>query len=391
MKKVCVISTTRAEFGLLGTFIKTASLGGEVSFPLIVSGTHLSAEYGYTVKEIRESGLAIEAEVPILSDSGENNSWDISARVMKEFPSVLKKSDPDAVLVLGDRFEVLQICLVCLYLNIPVFHISGGDVTEGAIDDCCRHAITKIAVLHFTGNAQMRKRVIQLGENPETVFDVGEIGVENALNTDFISAEDLGKRLNTTLEEGKFAVVTYHPVTTERGKEEEQINALLGALEKTDIEKIIITKANCDDGGDIINDRIGEFVRGKDRYVFVDSLGMVGYLSAVKNAAVIIGNSSSALIEAPALKTPSVNVGNRQKGRAHSESVIDCANDEESVLKAINYAMSTRFDWTKESCLYGDGNTTRKIADVIKKRLAENDRMEKKPFYDIDFEISEKV
>ena len=379
--KVCVVTTTRADYGLLYPIIKQIIKDNSFDLQLVVSGTHLLKEFGMTKNEIISDGFNNIIEVPIIS-SANSSSCEIFAKTTEQFEKVFNKLRPDIVLILGDRFEMVAVASVCLMLGIQLAHIAGGDVTYGAIDDACRHAITKMSNLHFTGSRIMSQRVIQMGEDPDSVFNVGEPGVENILNTKLMSLDEVSKSLNFGLEEKKFAVVTYHPETICEKSPKEQIESLMQFINKHPEINYIITKSNIDNGGDEINQYIEKIVRDKKNIKFVSSLGRVRYLSSVKHALMVIGNSSSGLLEVPYLLTPTINIGNRQQGRECESSVINCDLKQKALEDAFNKIRSNPVVKVENlNYVYGDGNTSKIIVKEIKKYLERDNLSKKKIFH----------
>lgn len=385
MKKVCVVTSTRAEYGLLTPLISKINLDKSMTLQLVVTGTHLSSHFGNTVVEIENDAFPICEKVYTVEEN--SSAVSIFAKTVAEFEKCFSKIQPDVVIVLGDRSEIMAVSSVCLFMQIPIVHLCGGDTTFGAIDEACRHSISKMASLHFTGNEQMRNRVIQMGENPATVFNTGETGIENILNAKIITREQLAKELAFDICSSNYSLVTFHPVTMEKGSELEQVAELMSALDSIEDMKFIITKANADDGGIKINEYIENFVRNKKKYLFVSSLGMRKYLSALKFAKMMIGNSSSGIIEAPAMKIPTINIGNRQEGREQSESIINCDCKKESIIEAIQKGLSEEFiNKTKNVVsVYGDGFASQKMMTILSDFLHNNKLVTKKKFYDIQF------
>ena len=308
------------------------------------------------------------------------------AMALKGFGEYFNNNKLDLLIVLGDRYETLAVCIAAMNESIPIAHIHGGEITEGAIDDAIRHSITKMSQLHFTSTEMYRKRVIQLGEQPDRVFNVGALAVENIMNTRFISKEKLGKELGIDLSK-KYGVVTYHPVTLEKNSGIEQVDELLSALDSFPDMSFIITKSNADAGGNIINNKLDEYGRKHANVVVVTSLGVVRYLSAVKEASVVIGNSSSGIIEAPCLHVPTVNIGDRQKGRYMPESVICCEAKVNEITESIRNVISLEYIDNIENMInpFGEGKTSEKIVNVLKNQFdMENINNMEKKFYDID-------
>lgn len=385
MKKIAVLTATRAEYGLLSPIIKGLQGGDIFDVRIIVTGAHLSPEFGLTFREIEKDEVKIDKKIETLL------SGDTSAAISKSmglamigFADYFSENRPDALMVLGDRYETLAVCCAAMNECIPIIHLHGGETTEGAVDEAIRHAITKMSYLHFTSTEEYRRRVIQLGESPDRVFNVGAIGVENALKTRLLGREDLEKSLNFPLDK-PYAVVTFHPVTLEQETAGDQYAEVLKAFAANPELKYIITKANADRDGRVINQMTDEFTAKHKNAVSFDSLGKVRYLSALKYAALVIGNSSSGIIEAPSFNIPTINIGDRQKGRLQAESVLNCVPETAAVSEAIKKAMSEGFRNAGTPVVnpYGDGNTTEKIIDVIKKTFVENRVDLKKIFYDI--------
>ena len=385
MINIDIVTTTRAEYGLMRPLIKRMSEDAEINVKLLVTGTHLSEKFGYTISEIKKDNFCPTVELSILSEStGVNAVSETMANAIVEFTKYLSKNKPDFILVDGDRYETLGVCIAAVNTNVPIIHCGGGATTEGAADEYYRHAMTKMSFLHFPTTEVYRNRIIQMGEAPERVFTVGSMGIENILQTDFLSKEELGKQIEFPLTK-PFAVVTFHPVTLENNTCENQLNALLAACDAHSEMQFIFTKANADNGGDEINRILDDYAKKTENALCVSSLGARRYLSALKYAEFVMGNSSSGLIEAPSMRLPTINIGDRQRGRIQAESIINCEPEKESILKAIEKALSPEF---KEFCKTvknpnGDGDTTRKIVQAIKEFYNNRDVDIKKSFYDI--------
>lgn len=380
MKKIAIVTATRAEYGILKPFIKKVYDDPELELNLIVTGTHLSKKHGMTINEIKKDGLPISCEIAILEE--ENTPYDISvtmANAIEGFAKYFKDDRPDMVVILGDRTEMLGVASAAMNERIPIAHIHGGEVTEGAVDDCVRHALSKMSYLHFVATEDYRKRVIQLGENPSRVYNVGTLGAENILTQPLWSEEDLRQDLAIP-EDMPYVVMTYHPVTLEDNTVKNQIEQLLDAMECHPELFYIITAANADTGGDEANLLLKRYAAVHNNAIFVISLGMVRYLSAVKYASFVFGNSSSGILEAPVLGTPTVNVGDRQKGRLQTDTIINSDEKCENIKRAMDKAISMHH---KSTDIYGDGHTSEKMIDIIKEYLM-NDKIDlKKTFYDI--------
>lgn len=387
-KNICIITGTRAEYGLLCPLIKKISEDDKLNLQLVVTGMHLSPEFGLTYKQIEEDGYKIDEKVEILLSS--DTSIGISKSMglaMISFSEVFDRLKPDMVVVLGDRYEIFSSVSVASISRIPVCHLHGGETTEGAFDENLRHSITKMSYLHFTSTEEYRKRVIQLGESPDRVFNVGAIGIENIKKMNLLSKEKLERSINFKLDK-KYAVVTFHPVTLENNTAKSQFKELLLALDKIKDLKVIFTKANSDTDGRIINNMIDEFVlTDKERFISFTSMGSLRYLSAIKYSDVVIGNSSSGIVEVPSFNKPTINIGDRQKGRIQAKSIINCEPVKNDIENAIEKALSKEFLENIKDVKnpYGEGNVSDKIIEKIKYFL-ENDKINlKKKFYDLEF------
>lgn len=387
MKKVIsVLTATRAEYGLLKPLINKLNKVGEFDVRVVVTGAHLSSEFGLTYKEIEKDGIKIDEKIEILLSADTPSAISKSMGLaMISFADYFEKLKPDMFIVLGDRYETLAIATVAMNQRIPIAHLHGGETTEGAIDEYIRHAITKMSYLHFTSTEEYRNRVIQLGENPERVFSVGAIGIENILNEKLMSKLELEKSINFVLDR-PYAIVTFHPVTLEDNKSKEQIKELLDSLETFNDMKFIFTKANADSGGRVINQMIDDYVNSHENAIAFNSLGVTRYLSALKYCTIVIGNSSSGLLEVPSFGIPTINIGDRQKGRLQADSIINCEPIKEDIEKAIKVALSEQFKRKAKNTInpYGDGNTSDKIVKIIREFIL-NDKIDlKKKFYDLE-------
>lgn len=387
-KKICVLTATRAEYGLLKNVIWKLQAEECFQVNVVATGMHLDQAFGETYKEIERDGIVIYAKLPILSGKeGAVGMSETMAKAILEFGHFFADNPQDLLIVLGDRYETMAVCIAAMNAQIPIAHIHGGEVTEGAIDDAVRHSITKMSYLHFTSTEQYRRRVIQLGEEPDRVYCVGALGVENILHQKLMERAELEASLQFCLGE-KYGLVTFHPVTLEKNTATEQLNELLQAMDEMPEYHYIITKANADAGGRTINERLEEYAaKRKEKVYLTESLGMIRYLSAMKYCDMVIGNSSSGILEAPAMKVPTINIGDRQKGRIQAESIVNC----EPVCKAIKDAMKKagteefRTIVGKQSIPYGDGNTSAQIVSRIKDQLWNQEIVLKKKFYDVKF------
>lgn len=383
-KKVCVLTATRAEYGLLKPVILKLRSDDSYDVRVVVTGAHLSPEFGLTYREIEQDRIPIDKKIEILLSSDTPSAISKSMGLaMLGFADYFDELKPDLLLVLGDRYETLAVCCAATNQRIPIAHLYGGETTEGAVDEAFRHAITKLSFLHFTSTEQYRDRVIQLGEDPSRVFNVGALGIENILNESLLSKEDLEKSLGFQLGD-RYAVVTYHPVTLENEPSEIGFIALLNALDEFPDLKILFTKANADADGRIINELIDQYVLNHQNAIVVTSLGVRRYLSAVKYSSVVIGNSSSGIIEVPSLHVPTVNIGDRQKGRKMSESIISCPPDAESIKKAVELAVSKQFIDAVMTIVnpYEKRDTSKLICKTLEAFLYSSPISLKKSFYD---------
>lgn len=384
MKKIIVLTATRAEYGLLAPIIQKLKKELEIEVKVVATGAHLSPEFGMTVNEIQKGGIIVDKKIEILlsSDSTVAVSKAMGLALIS-FSEYFNEEKPDALIVLGDRYETLAVCIAALNERIPIIHLHGGEATEGAIDEAIRNAITKLSYLHFTSTEEYRKRVIQMGEEPERVFNVGAMGVENALHTNTMTNDELAASLRCKLD--NYAVLTFHPVTLEDHTAKSQIEALMDAISKYQNITFICTKANADMDGRIVNKCIEEYSIKYDHIKLFDSLGMRRYMSALKYAKFVVGNSSSGIIEVPSFHIPTINIGDRQKGRIQAESVINCKPKKESILRAIDRALSDDFNSHIKNIKnpYGDGDTSDKIVAIITNFLMKNRIKVQKKFYDL--------
>ncbi|MEG2898624.1 MAG: UDP-N-acetylglucosamine 2-epimerase [Eubacterium sp.] len=388
VKKISILTATRAEYGLLKPIIEKLNQEKYFNVKVVATGMHLSPEFGSTYHEIEKDGIIMDAKIEILLSSDTPVSISKSMGLaMISFAEYFDRIKPDLLIVLGDRYETLAVCCAAMNARIPIAHLYGGETTEGAVDESIRHAITKMSYLHFTSTETYRQRVIQLGEDPKRVFTVGAMGIENILSTKLLSKTELEKTLSFNLNQ-PYAVITFHPVTLEANNVKQQFEALLKACNAHPEMHYIFTKANSDAYGRVINRMIDDYAANHSNVCAFESLGMLRYLSALKYARYVMGNSSSGLVEVPGFKIPTINIGDRQKGRIQSETVINCEPDFGDILNAMDKAEDKDFrEQIKTSKNpYGDGVTSGKIINVIKDFL-ENDRIcLKKQFYDLGVE-----
>lgn len=378
MRKIAVFTGTRAEYGLLYWLLKDIQADPTLELQLLVSAMHLSPEFGMTYQQIEADGFVITEKVEMLlsTDSAVGTAKSIGLGVIG-FADALARMNPDVLVVLGDRFEALAVAQAAMILRIPIAHIHGGEITEGAYDDAIRHAITKLSLLHFTSAEMHRNRVIQLGESPERVFNVGAVGLDHLKRSKLMSVDELSDSLNFKMKQ-PYVLVTYHPVTLASEPAKQSFLNLLAALDQFPELQIVLTYPNADDGGREIVAILEDYANKQpQRVLAIPSLGQLRYLSTVSNAAAVVGNSSSGIIEVPSFKVPTVNIGERQRGRLAAESVISCAPKTESIVEALNIALES--DFSKVVNPYGKGQASKAILEVL--MLADLSTM--KRFHDI--------
>lgn len=373
MRKICVVTSTRADWGILSRLVKLLQNDSKIELSLIATGMHLSDKFGLTYQEI---AIPITEKINIEIEKEPAHSL---ALTVKKFSSAFRKLKPDIILILGDRYEIMGVAIASMLNNIPLAHLHGGETTQGAIDEAIRHSITKMSHLHFTSCEEYRKRVIQLGENPDRVFNVGSLGVENIKTVPLMTKEKLEKSLEFKFG-NKNILVTFHPVTLE-GNTGKQFNELLEALNELNDTQIIITAPNSDEGNQEIFDLIKKFDENHPNVKVYKSLGMKRYLSTMQYVDMVVGNSSSGIIEVPSFKIPTINIGNRQKGRLQAKSIINCLPIKKEILKAINEAYSTDFSGTINP--YDKSDTAQNILRILKEFPIEN--ILQKEFYDLNF------
>jgi GDP/UDP-N,N'-diacetylbacillosamine 2-epimerase (hydrolysing) len=386
MKKICVITGTRAEYGLLYWLMKEIEADKDLELQIIATGMHLSPEFGLTYKEI-EKEFMIDKKIEMLLSS------DTSIGISKSmglaqigFAEAYEELKPEIVVVLGDRYEIFAAASAAMIARIPIAHLHGGETTEGAFDESIRHSITKMSHLHFTATQEYKNRVIQLGEQPKMVFNVGGMGIENIKRLKLLGKKEFEESIDFKLNK-KNILVTFHPVTLEKSTAKEQFQELLDAIDTLEDTNIIFTKANSDTDGRVINRMCEEYVsKNSHKTVCFASLGQLRYLSALQFVDAVVGNSSSGLTEAPSFKIGTINIGDRQKGRIKASSVIDCEPSRESIKKAFEKLYSKEFQDSLKSVQnpYGDGCAGLKIVEEIKK--ADLNNILKKSFYNIKIE-----
>ncbi len=384
MRKICIVTGTRAEYGLLYWLMKEIQADPTLELQIVVTGMHLSPEFGLTYKEI-EKDFSINKKIEMLLSSDTSIGISKSMGLAQiSFAEAYNDLQPDIVVLLGDRYEILPAASAAMIARIPIAHLHGGETTEGAFDEAIRHAITKMSHLHFTAAEDYRNRVIQLGESPDRVFNVGGMGIENIKRLQLLSKTDFEKAINFKLAT-KNLLVTFHPVTLEKSTANGQFQHLLNALDELYETHIIFTKANSDTDGRVINHMIDNYVSvHPDKSIAFTSMGQLRYLSALQFMDAVVGNSSSGLAEAPSFKIATINIGDRQKGRLKAESVLDCEPNKHAIQQAIKAIYTTRFKMNLEKVTnpYGDGLASKKIVETLKS--AHPEQLLKKSFYDID-------
>lgn len=370
-RKICVVTTSRADYGLLSWLMKEIDEDPELELSIVATGSHLSPEFGMTVSEIESDGFRIDRRIQMLLSSHTEAAIVKSIGVeMISLADALQEILPDLVVILGDRFEIVPVALAAVIFKIPVGHIHGGEISQGAIDETFRHAVTKMATIHFAATEPYRKRILQMGENPDLTFNFGAPGLDALYKLPLLNRSELEAALDFSLA-GTVALVTYHPVTIEPGSASQQIDNVLAAIEASGI-RALFTKANADLDGGVINRRLADFCRSSpERFRLFDNLGQVRYLSCMKELDLMLGNSSSGLIEAPSFRLPVVNVGVRQKGRTRAANVIDVGNGVENIMDGIAQALSPAFKVSLEGMQnpydrFRDGMTSRRIKDTLK-------------------------
>ena len=383
MKKICVVTGSRADYGLLYWLMKDIIHDKDLELQIVVTGMHLSPEYGNTYREIEKDGFKINQKVDIQLSSDSQTSVSKSMGIgMIGFSEAFNELQPNLIIVLGDRFEIFSAVSVAMISKIPIAHLHGGEKTEGAFDEAIRHSITKMSHLHFTSIEEYRNRVIQLGENPETVFNVGGLGIDNINKLKLLSKTNFEKNINFRLGI-KNILVTFHPVTLEKGTSKIQFQELLKSISELQNTKIIFTKTNSDPDGGIINKMIDEYSSKNNNAIAFKSMGQLNYLSALQFVDGVVGNSSSGLLEAPSFNIGTINIGDRQKGRIKAESVINYLPNKDSIDSAL---IKLYYDDFKKIINisknpYGDGGASQRIIKIIKKTDLNN--ILKKTFFDI--------
>lgn len=388
MRKICVFTGSRAEYGLLMPLMDAIKKDKTMILQILVSGMHLAPEFGLTYREIEQDGFSINERVEMLvsSDTNEGTAASIGLGITA-IAAALARLFPDIIVVLGDRFEALACAVAATTMRVPVAHIHGGEVTEGTLDEAYRHSITKMSYFHFTSTEEYRKRVIQLGEHPDRVFSVGALGIDNIKKMRLLSKAVLEKSLGITFGRRNL-MVTFHPATAEGNTARRQFLNLLASLDELSNTRIIFTKANADAGGRVVNTLIDRYVaKNSSKAVAFTSLGQLRYLSLLRFVDAVVGNSSSGIIEAPSFRIGTINIGNRQKGRIRPPSVIDCSPTKTEIRHALDRLYSPAFRNAIKSFdnPYGDGHAAEQIKRFLKSTHAPHSM--KKSFYDVNFHV----
>jgi GDP/UDP-N,N'-diacetylbacillosamine 2-epimerase (hydrolysing) len=381
----CLVTSSRAEYGLLKPLIKKLLIDKGINLSLVATGTHLEKQFGLTFREIEKDGITINTKINIkMNDTSFKGVGNSFSQAISKFTTYFLSNRPSLLIVLGDRYEILAVSIAAYLLQIPIAHINGGEATSGTLDEGFRHSITKLASLHFTSTENYRQRVIQLGEHPNTVFNVGVLSVDNIKTYKRIAKKDLEKDIQFRFKYPS-ALITFHPTPMDKISSEEQLLNLLKALDNLPELSILFTKSNADQGGNKLNELITEFVKSRNNATLIDSLGMVRFLSAMTYIDIMIGNSSAGIVEMPYFRKPTINIGERQNGRLKAKSIIDVDCGRQSIVNAIKLSLSNSFQSKCQNMtsLFGDGNAATQIVSIIKKKT--NEINLKKEFFDINF------
>ena len=366
-KKILVVTSSRADYGLLKPLLEEINLSKKLQLQLIVTGSHLSKIHGETFKIIKKDGFKIERKININTKSSNSISLTRSmSKTMVGIAEALTSLKPDLVLILGDRYEILSVATTAMMFRIPIAHLHGGEATRGLIDEAIRHSITKMSHLHFVATNEYKKRVIQLGEEKKNVFQVGAVGLDSIKNLKLLNKLEYEKSIKFKLKKINF-LFTYHPVTLEKETSKKNYLEILKALNNWPDAGIIITSPNTDHDSNIIFSLIEKYLQKNKNAIFIKNMGQLRYLSSFKHVDLIIGNSSSGIIEAPSFKIPTINIGDRQRGRVCSDSIINCNNNHLSISKAIDKGLSKSFrkKITKSKNLYGEYGASKRIKNIL--------------------------
>ena len=382
-RKICVVTGSRAEYGLLFWLMKEIEFEKDFELQIIATGMHLSPEFGLTYKEI-EKDFKIDKKIEMILSSDTSIGISKSMGLAQiSFAESYEELKPDILVVLGDRYEIFSAVIAAMIAKIPIAHLHGGEITKGAFDDAIRHSITKVSHLHFVANEKYKDRVLQLGEHPDRIFNVGGLGIENIKRLKLLSLAEFQDSIDFELN-SKNILVTFHPVTLEKFTASKQFQELLNAIDDLEDTNIIFTKTNSDTDGRIINYMIDEYVSAKtDKSVCFTSMGQLRYLSALQFMDAVVGNSSSGLTEVPSFNIGTINIGDRQEGRIKAKSIIDCDSNKKSICNGFKKLYSQKFQESLKNVInpYGDGCASKKIVRILKRETLDN--IMKKSFYDI--------
>jgi UDP-hydrolysing UDP-N-acetyl-D-glucosamine 2-epimerase len=386
-RKICAVTTSRADFGLLSGVLKAIRADSALELQVIASGMHVAPKFGRTWRDIEAEGIPIDRKISLrLTGKSRLDNLKSIGVGLSGFAEAFAELKPEIVVLLGDRFELLAPAISALMLEIPIAHIHGGELSEGAIDDSVRHAITKMASLHFAATKAYRQRIIQMGESPNRVFNFGAPGLDQLYGSTLLTRQELEKELELSLED-PIALVTYHPVSLDANSADNQVNRLVAAIKASGL-KAVFTMANADAQGALINDRLqAACARNAGRFKWIPHLGHRRYLSCLKYFTVMVGNSSSGLTEAPSFRLPVVNIGDRQRGRVRAANVIDVPCSRAAILRGIKRATSLRFRASLSGMgnpydRFHDGRASERIKDVLK-RVTLSDELLRKSFHDL--------
>jgi GDP/UDP-N,N'-diacetylbacillosamine 2-epimerase (hydrolysing) len=385
MKTVCVVTGTRAEYGLLRWVMEGIEKSPSLNLQLVVTGMHLSPEFGLTVNEIKSDGFVVNRCVEMLVSSDTPTGITKSIGLgLTGFADVMMDLEPDLVLILGDRYEILAAAISAMIARVPLAHLHGGEATEGSIDEAIRHSITKMSHIHFVATDEYRNRVIQLGEQPDNVYQVGGLGIDNISNLELLDRKTLEESLGFQFKERNL-LITFHPVTLESKSSQFQMAELLASLDDLEDTYLIFTMPNSDTDGRILFQQIEKFVSKHNNASVFTSLGQLKYLSCIAQVDAVIGNSSSGLTETPSFKKATINIGDRQRGRMKAASVIDCLPERSAILNTLEKIYLDEFQKKLKSVVnpYGEGGASKLILEILES--ANLDDIVKKSFYDINF------
>lgn len=383
--RVCIVSGSRADYGLLHPLIKKIKNDKYFKMNFIVTGSHLSKKNDYTIKEIVNDKVKISNKVFLVGQT--DSEYQITKSMGKsliEFGNLLKKDKFDLMILLGDRYEILPPAIAAYMINLRICHISGGEITYGSLDDGIRHTITKLSTFHFVSSNIYKKRVIQLGENPKNIINVGSLSIDKIRETQLLTKKLIEKKLKFNFLK-KNILITFHPITNDTKQSKFIFNEILIAINKLDNTRVIFTAPNSDSGGIALRKKILKYIKQKKNVNFIPNLGSLMYFSVLKQCDLVLGNSSSGLTEAPYLKTPTINISNRQEGRIRSVSVIDTIGKSKHIYSSIQKVYSSNFKINNSKFFLGNGKASFKIIKYLKK-INFNKSIQKK-FFDINFSI----